>query len=407
MGVDSSQKGKKEVLKDIIRKLHSGLTVEEAKERFEREVGDINSAEIAELEQSLIDDGLSPDEIKKFCNVHALLFRSALEKSGSEGTIPSHPVFLFRLENREIEKCIDSLTKTIENRDVIDLASFKEKIKEQLSHLKGIETHYERKEQILFPFLERQGFMGPSKVMWGKDNEIRDLLRKAISEVESVKMKDELETFIKENLDPLKEEIRGMIFKEENILFPTSLEKLSSNDWLEILRESDEVGYVFIGKPKETEALLMDLKSALIEEPVFKDDAVSLPTGSLKLRELLSLLNTLPVDVTFVDKDDIVKYFSDSKDRIFVRTKSIIGRKVQNCHPPQSVDVVEKILKSLRAGEKDFFEFWINLEGKLIHLRYFALRDKAGSYLGTLEVSQDVTEIKKLEGEKRLLDERD
>jgi len=138
-----------------------------------------------------------------------------------------------------------------------------------------------------------------------------------------------------------------------------------------------------------------------------KDNTVSLPTGDLKLNELMSLLNTLPVDITFVDKDDTVRYFSDSKDRIFARTKAVIGRRVQNCHPPQSLDVVEKILTSFKDGKKDTYDFWIDRRGKLVYIRYLAIRDRQGKYLGTLEVTQDITGIKKLEGEKRLLDERD
>jgi PAS domain S-box-containing protein len=392
---------KKEIMKDIIRKLHQGLTIEEAKERFEKEIGTASSIEIAEMEQALINEGVSPEEIKKFCNVHALLFQSALQKSIIKETSPSHPVYLFKLENREIEKIADSLKKLKEEREE-ELPRTKRKLNDLLNELRGIEIHYARKELVLFPFLEKQGFTGPSKVMWGKDTEVRDLLKKAISSVEDIKDIKDLEPYSKNSLDPLIEEVTGMIFKEENILFPTCLEKLSANDWIEILKESDKVGYVFVEKPKETEALVKDLKSALLEEPVFEDNEISLPTGKLRLKELMSILNTLPVDITFVDNEDKVRYFSDSKERIFLRTKSIIGIKVQNCHPPQSLEAVEKILKSFKEGKKDTVDFWINQEGKFVYIRYFAVRDEGGSYLGTLEVSQDLTEIKKLEGEKRL-----
>jgi len=401
MGEISNKQKKKDIMKDIIRKLHEGLTLEEAKERFEKEIGTASSTEIAEMEQALINEGLSPEEIKKFCNVHALLFQSALEKSISEETSPSHPVYLFKLENREIEKIAGSLKKLKEERKG-ELPLIQQRLNDLLNQLKGIETHYARKELVLFPFLEKQGFTGPSKVMWGKDNEVRDLLKNAISSVEDIKDTKALELYTKNSLDPLIEEVTGMIFKEENILFPACLEKLSTNDWIEILKESDEVGYVFVEKPKETEALIKDLKSALPEEPVFEDNEISLPTGKLRLKELMSVLNTLPVDITFVDNEDKVRYFSDSKERIFLRTKSVIGIKVQNCHPPQSLEAVENILKSFKEGKRDTVDFWINVEGKFVYIRYFAVRDEGGSYLGTLEVSQDLTEIKKLKGEKRL-----
>lgn len=397
----SNRQKKKEIMKDIIRELHQGLTLEEAKERFEKEIGTASSTEIAEMEQALINDGLSPEEIKKFCNVHAMLFQSALEKSISEETSPSHPVYFFKLENREIERIIDSLKKLKEEKKE-ELPLIKQKINDLLNELKGIETHYARKELILFPLLEKQGFTGPSKVMWGKDNEIRDLLKNAISAVDGINEMGDLEQYSKNSLDPLLEEVTGMIFKEENILFPTCLEKLTTNDWVEILKESDTVGYVFVEKPKETEALIKDLEDALLEEPVFEDNEISLPTGKLRLKELKSILNTLPVDITFVDKEDKVRYFSDSKERIFLRTKSVLGIEVQNCHPPQSLEAVENILRSFKEGKRDTVDFWINLEGKFVYIRYFAVRDDRGSYLGTLEVSQDLTEIKKLEGEKRL-----
>lgn len=175
---------------------------------------------------------------------------------------------------------------------------------------------------------------------------------------------------------------------------------------MEILKESDDIGYVFIKKPEETDALVKELQKALLVETVVRDDAVALPTGSIRLAELMPLLNTLPVDLTFVDAEDRVRYFSEGKHRTFTRTKSVIGRRVQNCHPPQSVDVVEKILTSFKEGKRDSYDFWINYRGRMVYIRYLAVRDRDGKYLGTLEVTQDITDIKKLEGERRLIDER-
>jgi PAS domain S-box-containing protein len=243
-------------------------------------------------------------------------------------------------------------------------------------------------------------------VMWGKDNEVRDMLKASLAELGKVNTKADFGACVQNNLNPLLEEIEGMVFKEENILFPTSLEKLAPEDWVEILRESDDIGYIFIQKPAETEVLMKNLTSALQEEPVLQDGTIILPTGTIQPNELMYLLNTLPVDLTFVDRDDTVRYFTEGRDRIFRRTKSVIGRKVQNCHPPQSVDVVEKILALFKDGKKDSYEFWINLHGRLIYIRYFAVRDRDRKYLGTVEVTQDITEIKRLEGEKRLVDER-
>jgi len=401
-GLGSKKEEKKKIIKDIILKLHQGLSVNEAKERFEKEVGSISSLEIAEIEQSLINEGVSPEEIKKFCNVHALLFQSSLTKEMTKEESEAHPISLFKKENREIEKITSAIKALIKSKDAYGDRDFKEKLKELLDQLKGIDLHYTRKEQVLFPYLERYGFFGPSKVMWGKDNEIRELLREAIINIEKAETKEYLDKY----LGPLLEEVEGMIFKEENILFPTSLEMLKANDWLEILKESEGVGYVYIELPRETSALISELKTILIPEPEFKEGVISFPTGELRLKELMCLLNVLPVDITFVDKNDTVRYFSDNKHRIFVRTKSVIGRKVENCHPPQSVDRVKEILGLFKEGKRDSADFWINYRGRFILIRYFAVRDENRNYLGTLEVTQDITEIKKLEGEKRLLGEK-
>lgn len=133
-------------------------------------------------------------------------------------------------------------------------------------------------------------------------------------------------------------------------------------------------------------------------------DKVSLETGALSKGEIEAIFDTLPVDITFVDKDDTVKYFSNSKNRIFARTTTVLGRKVQQCHPQKSIDKVNQILSDFKSGKRDVADFWISMEGKLVYIRYFAVRDKkSGEYLGCLETTQDITGIKKIEGEKRLL----
>jgi len=137
------------------------------------------------------------------------------------------------------------------------------------------------------------------------------------------------------------------------------------------------------------------------------NERLQFETGSLSKVEIESILNTLPVDITFVDRDDTVKYFSQGKKRIFTRTKAIIGRKVQLCHPQKSVHIVNRILEAFKTGKKDVAEFWIQKNNRIIYIRYFAVKDKDGKYLGTLEVTQDITDIKKIEGERRLLNWKD
>jgi DUF438 domain-containing protein len=190
-------------------------------------------------------------------------------------------------------------------------------------------------------------------------------------------------------------------YKENNILFPTALQVIAGDEWKDIRHQFDELGYCcFTPEPAR---VIIDKGEAPASKPEV-EGMVSFETGALSAEELEALLNTLPVDVTFVNKDDTVRYFSESKDRIFPRAKAIIGRKVQQCHPQKSVHVVNQILDDFRSGKRDVAHFWINLKGRLIYICYFAVRGKNGDYLGCLEVTQDITAIKKIEGEKRLLD---
>ncbi len=395
----------KQVMKEIILDLHKGLSFDEAKQKLEEEVGSISSHEIAQVEQSLIDDGMSPDEIKKFCNVHALLFESSLQEDMGKAETPGHPVQLFKEENREIEKLTGALKELVAAADEKKPEEFSQEVKDLLEKLGDIERHYVRKEQLLFPYLERYGFIGPTQVMWGKHDEIRDLYKQAFAGLDQLKEQADVEKYVEEPLNLLIEEVDGMIFKEENILFPTSLEKLQTEDWVDILKESDQVGYAYIEQPAETAHLIENLKNAAAEEPTAQDNVIKLPSGELNPRQLMHMLNALPVDITFVDHEDVVRYFSENAERIFIRTRAIVGRKVENCHPPQSVDKVEAILNAFKEGTRYSAEFWINLKGKMIYIVFFAVRDENGSYLGTLEVAQDITELRKLEGERRLIDE--
>jgi DUF438 domain-containing protein len=375
---------KRQVVADIIRRLHQGLSVEAAQAEILKEVGKLSSVEITEIEQGLINEGVSPDEIRRFCNVHALLFESALEQTVASPDAPSHPVTLLKRENREIEKIVMALRESAVRGDEGGVES-------GLARLRGIIGHYTLKENALFPYLEKHGFPGPSKVMWSKHNEVRAMLKKALDPAQRTP----------DLLKALLDEVEGMIFKEENILYPASLERISSPEWVEIFKACDQIGFPFLSGT--------GLHSTLVEAEsresalVGQSGDIRLPTGNFSVEELTALLNALPVDITFVDAEDKVRFFSQSKDRVFVRATSVLGRSVQNCHPPQSLKKVTEILESFRRGSRDHADFWIQTMGKFVHIRYFAVRDPHGRYLGTLEVTQDVTGIRALSGEQRLL----
>ncbi len=211
--------------------------------------------------------------------------------------------------------------------------------------------------------------------------------------------------------------MQEMIYKEENILFPNALERLTDEDWHSIHAQEVDFGFSYVTRGADwpaagsiesrepAEVKLSQPVEVKKEERIIPMSDFPLSTGDLTLSQINLMLKTLPVDITFVDENDTVRYFSETPDRIFKRTPAIIGHKVQNCHPPASVDKVVKIVEDFRAGKRDTAEFWIQMGGKFIHIQYYAMRDAAGNYRGTLEVSQDLTELRKLEGERRLLEE--
>ena len=271
-----------------------------------------------------------------------------------------------------------------------------------MQNLSKIELHYQRKENVLFPFMEKYGITAPPKVMWGVDDEIRAEL-KEVKQLVSSQSVDEEE--FKEKINKLISKINEMIFKEENILIPMLLETLTEDEWVKIASDSKEIGFMIDYVPNWTpvKEYKEELQEELKEEP--KEGMVTLPTGVLKMDELIYMLNTLPFDITFVDKDDKVKFFSEGTERIFPRTRSVIGRNVSNCHPPQSVHVVEKIVEDFKAGVKDHEDFWIKMKDSFVLIRYFAVRNEKKEYLGVLEVTQNIKPLQEITGEKRLLSE--
>lgn len=389
---------RKEIMKDIIRRIHKGEDPERVKSEFKELLKEVQPDEIAKIEEELIKEGMDRNEIQKLCEVHLLVFKESLGKNEEIDKI--NPINILMKEHELMLKIGDELTKTLNY--VIDEKSFKEieaKIDEFINNFKESESHYIREENTLFPTLEKYGVIEPPKIMWMEHDKIREIknnlfesydnLRKNFSENSLQKIKSlSLELF---NF------INSHFFKENNILFPTANKLFKKEDFLKIKKDFDEIGYPSF-LPEEYKE-----KIEIKEEEKGVREEINLPTGSFTLDELEAVLNTLPVDITFVDKNDKVKYFSMTKDRIFVRTKAIIGRSVQNCHPQKSVHIVNKIVEEFKKGTRDSAEFWINLNGRLIYIRYFAVR-KNGEYLGTVEVTQDITDIKKIEGEKRLLD---
>jgi DUF438 domain-containing protein len=391
MATNVDPQTKKQTVKNILRALHAGLDPARAAERVLKEAGYLTSAEIAAIEEELLAEGIQPEEIQRFCNVHALIFEKAM-RTGKSAAPETAAVGLFKAENGRIRRLVAEFRSALAAGDYARAG-------QSLDSFSAVVSHYVKKENALFPLLEKRGFSGPSKVMWGKHDEVRRLLkeaRAALGFIPGSKPADQVKTSI---LDPLLAEIEGMIEKEELILFPTALEKLTAEDWERVRASFIEL---------EREGVVKEIHG--VAEPTSASTSsapgdIVLPSGRLSAAELTRILNLLPVDLSFVDANDRVKYFSEPAARIFPRARSVIGRKVQNCHPPKSLKAVERIIDAFRTGRKDSADFWIELGGKMISIRYLAVRDESGKYLGTLEVSQDISGLRALSGEKRLLDE--
>ena len=393
---------RQKVLKEIILELHNGKSVEDVKDRFRELIKDVGPSEIAEMEGSLVKEGMPASNIKKLCDVHVSLFKESLDEIKHAEEVPGHPVYTFRKENKEVSRVIDEKIKPallkFSKADAHAQKSIAYEILEGLNLLMDIDKHYSRKENLLFPLLEKYGITAPPTVMWGIDDDIRDKIKECIGSLKSGKNGQ-----IVVSINTLCTMIIEMIYKEENVLLPMSLETLTEQEWKDIMEESGEIGFCLVEpenqwKPNNVPGSENE-KQLKAEIP---GGNLKFDTGILTLQEVSEIFHHLPFDVTFVDKDNVVKYFSPGKDRIFVRTKTIVGRKVEFCHPPASVHIVEKIIDDFKNNKKDEESFWIQMKGMFVYIRYMAVRDNSGEYMGTLEVTQNIADIKKLEGEKRL-----
>jgi uncharacterized protein len=372
------RQARQQALKEMIRRLHTGASVDEVKKEFANLLRGGDSAEIAELEQTLIAEGMPETEIQRLCDVHVAVFRESLNEEDAPPAEGGAFLRTLRSENAAAEKALSDLENAV-------AAGLWDQARSALVLVRKLDTHYRKKEYALFPRLEQYGFTGPTQVMWGIHDQIRsgwDQLTKLLDGVPKP-------VTVLAASQPLLQSIRDMIYKEEKILFPNALRLLSPVDW-EALSVHREDGSGAAGTAPASE--------------------IPLQVGALTPEQIALLFTHLPVDVTYVDAEDNVRFYSGGKERIFERTPDVIGRNVLRCHPPASVHRVKRILDDFRAGERDSAEFWIQTGpeaqgGKFIHIRYFAVRDAQGKFRGTIEVTQDVTAIRKLQGERRLLAE--
>jgi len=401
---------KKRMLKELITQLHAGASQQGVKERFKNVLEGISPLEIAKIEQELIMEGVPREEIQRLCDVHLAVFREQLEKQKLE--IPlGHPINILMEEHKILLQFLEKLDTFVNSVQQAGNISYVSGDITQLKHIAedflDAEKHYLREENVLFPILEKHGITEPPAIMWMEHNQLREKKKQLYNLIENYNTINfhEFKRQFSETAKSLNSILSSHIFKENNILFPTALRVVTEQEWRDARREFDEIGYCcFTPEHLIAIPLAKEVEKQKIEAVLAPEGLLEFETGTLSKDEVEAILNTLPVDITFVDKEDTVKYFSKAERRIFVRTKAVIGRKVQLCHPQKSIHIVNKILEAFKTGKKDVAEFWIQKDNRLIHIRYFAVRDKDRKYLGTMEVTQDLTDIKKIEGEKRLLD---
>ena len=411
---------KQDLLAQIMKHLASGENDAASKliEIFMENVDSITAEEVTEIAQKLDDEGVFEDATQHV-NIEREVFSVIDQKIPAQDLSsfdPGHPVHTFLKENILLKGLVDRANDLLNS--VGSYSMLKTDWILLSKQFMEIDKHYLRKENQLFPFLEKRGFSHPSTIMWSLHDEIRKMAKKFRSALD-----EDVESNALDALRELADEVGAMIVKEERILLPRSSKLLTEADWYEIRQGEDELGYCLIDPPpawnpdwkhpSEIGDVQGNKGSA---EPVpFTGGGVSaagigginLEVGSITPEQINLIFKYLPFDVTFVDEFDEVRYYNKGEERVFPRSPGIIGRQVKHCHPPKSVHVVEKIVDAFKKGEKNEANFWINFQDKFVFIQYFAVRDDNGNYKGVLEITYDAKKVRELEGEQRLLDWED
>ncbi len=405
MSADRELHKRKELLKHLILQLHQNEDPELVKSRLVSVLSKVPYDDVVEVEQELIAEGLPVEEVLRLCDIHTLVLDGSIDTSGAKSIPDGHPLDVMKQENKALEDRISKLFDLFDQIEKIDdevVGDYVLKIRALFNDLSDVEKHYLKKEYLIFPFLERAGITGPPTVMWGKHDETREFMKAAhetLSSSEAIS-KEELESVIELVLEPAIDAIEGMIMKEEEILFPMVMDTLIDEDWYHVQKETHIYGYCLYDPQVEWKPDFV-----AVDEPTYvAGNAITLSGGSFNIEEFEALFSTLPIEITYVDKNDKVKFFSHSPKVVFQRNRSVIGRDVRMCHPPHSVNIVEQILNDFKSGKENKAVFWMdNFQGRFIYIEYVALRNPDGEYLGVIEYTQDVTEIRSLQGSQRLL----
>lgn len=411
--------GKKlEIVHEIKSAYDEGkISLEEARKSLKDRVQHLAPYEIAIIEQEMVVE--SEDEcIKEDIQAMLEVFQDVLVTKDQE--LPeNHPISCYRRENAKMKELLLSV------EDLVQYPLIKNQWLELYEELLKFKIHLSRKQNQLYPVLEKKGFTRPTTTMWTLDDFIRD----EIAECYNLLLEDKEEEFIGKQAE-LVADVRDLMDKEENILYPTSLEMINEEEFRYMAEGDQEIGFAYISVQADKSgnsasasssasastagAPLSGLSSApgfaeelagLLGKYGFnnKEEKLNVSTGQLTLEQINLIYQHMPVDLSYVDENELVCFYTDTKHRVFPRSKNVIGRDVKNCHPKASVHIVEEIIKKFRSGEQDKAEFWINKPDLFIYIIYYAVRDENGKFRGVLEMMQDCTHIRSLQGSQTLL----
>ena len=407
--------GKKlEIVHEIKSAYDEGkLSLEEARKALKDRVKHLAPYEIAIIEQEMVEE--TEDECVKE-DIQAMLevFQDVLVTK--EQSLPeNHPISCYRRENAKMKELLLSV------EDLVQYPVIKNQWLELYEELLKFKIHLSRKQNQLYPVLEKKGFTRPTTTMWTLDDFIRD----EIAECYKLLLEDKEEEFIGKQAE-LVADVRDLMDKEENILYPTSLEMISDEEFRYMAEGDQEIGFAYITVDKDKTDILKSSASSAASSPLSglssapgfaeelagllgkygfnnKEEKLNVTTGQLTLEQINLIYQHMPVDLSYVDENELVCFYTDTKHRVFPRSKNVIGRDVKNCHPKASVHIVEEIIKKFRSGEQDKAEFWINKPDLFIYIIYYAVRDENGKFRGVLEMMQDCTHIRSLQGSQTLL----
>ena len=425
MSKNSVEREKVEMIKEVLRRIHRGESVEEVKARFRDVLEKVSPFEIPLIEQELVREGVKVNEILKLCDLHVELFREFFESRELRGVPRGHPLHMLLKENEHLAKQAEAVRiyaqAILESKSREEQVRLLEELRSQVEELSKVRIHYRKVQMLIFPYLERRGINAVPRVMWGREDQvivkIRELKR-LIADATRDPEKHAGEAA--EKAREASGEVLDLIFRENKILYPAVWTLFSEGEWAAIWEIAGDIGYIVEAeegwKPKTKPLMPYEIDAVITPDkaeklpPEFRsmalaaltpdkyrvrgEDDIEFETGFLSREEAEALFKALPVEVTFANSEDRVKFYTQNMfHRGFVRTKTILGRKIEFCHPPRLEQLVKTNVEKLKRGEMDYREFWTRMGDRILRVLIVAVRNDRGEYVGTLEVVEDLTDI--------------